>query len=62
MRSLSCPNKEGSLAQKTKSGNIIGHGFYKTKWESVVATKAGSAETHSARIPSHPTIDFNIVK
>ena len=32
MKSLSCPNKECSLARKTRSGNIIGHGFYKTKW------------------------------
>ena len=32
MKNLSCPNKECSLAQKTSSGNIIGHGFYKTKW------------------------------
>jgi transposase-like protein len=32
MRSLSCPNKECQLAGKTNSGNIIGYGFYKTKW------------------------------
>jgi transposase-like protein/IS1 family transposase len=32
MKSLSCPNKECPLAQKTNSRNIIGHGFYKTKW------------------------------
>jgi transposase-like protein len=32
MKSLRCPNKECSLAQKTRSGNIIVHGFYKTKW------------------------------
>jgi transposase-like protein/IS1 family transposase len=32
MKSLSCPNRECPLARKTSSGNIIGHGFYKTKW------------------------------
>ena len=32
MKSLSCPNKECPLARKTSSGNIISHGFYKTKW------------------------------
>ena len=31
MKSLSCPNKECPLARKTRCGNIIGYGFYKTK-------------------------------
>ena len=32
MESLSCPNRECPLAGKAGFGNIIGHGFYKTKW------------------------------
>jgi IS1 family transposase len=32
MKSLSCPNRECLLAGKAGFGNIIGHGFYKTKW------------------------------
>jgi transposase-like protein len=32
MKSLSCPNKNCPPAGKSNSGNIIGHGFYKTKW------------------------------
>jgi transposase-like protein/IS1 family transposase len=32
MKSLSCPNKKCPQAGKPNSGNIIGHGFYKTKW------------------------------
>jgi transposase-like protein/IS1 family transposase len=31
MKSLRCPNAECQLAGETGSGNIIGHGFYKTK-------------------------------
>ncbi len=32
MKSLSCPNRECPLAGKAAFGNIIRHGFYKTKW------------------------------
>jgi len=32
MKSLSCPNRECPLAGIAAFGNIIGHGFYKTKW------------------------------
>jgi transposase-like protein len=32
MMGLSCPNRECPLAGKAGFGNIIGHGFYKTKW------------------------------
>ena len=32
MKSLSCPNRECPLAGKAAFGNLIGHGFYKTKW------------------------------
>ena len=32
MESLSCPNRECPLAGKAGFGNIINHGFYKTKW------------------------------
>src|SRR5437867_7597547 len=30
MKSLSCPNRQCPLARKASSGNIIGHGFYRT--------------------------------
>src|SRR2546425_11458457 len=30
MKSLSCPNRRCPLARKASSGNIIGHGFYRT--------------------------------
>jgi transposase-like protein/IS1 family transposase len=32
MKGLKCPNRECRVAGKTSSENIIGHGFYKTKW------------------------------
>jgi transposase-like protein/IS1 family transposase len=32
MKSLCCPNKACPQAQKASAGNIIRHGFYKTKW------------------------------
>ena len=32
MKSLSCPNSHCPLARKASSGNIIGHGFYKTRY------------------------------
>jgi IS1 family transposase len=32
MKSLSCPNREYPLEGKASFGNIIGHGFYKTKF------------------------------
>src|SRR5206468_44849 len=30
MKSLSCPNRQCPLGRKASSGNIIGHGFYRT--------------------------------
>ena len=32
MKSLSCPNRQCPMARKASSGNIIGHGFYRTNW------------------------------
>jgi len=32
MNSLRRPNRQCPLARKTSSGNIIGHGFYQTRW------------------------------
>jgi transposase-like protein/IS1 family transposase len=32
MKSLSCPNKQCLLFRNAGAGNIIGHGFNKTKW------------------------------
>jgi hypothetical protein len=47
MKNLSRPNKECSLAQKTSSGNIIGHGSFKAKWVFPIAMPEKQFSWHS---------------
>ena len=57
MKSLSCPNRQGSLLGRADTGAIILQGFYKTSWENrhgEVTLDAGSTrhpeKTQDARI------------
>jgi hypothetical protein len=61
MKSLSCPNRHCHPSGKGDVGAIIRHGFYKTRWESIVATSARLVERRSAQQPRHLIIDSNTV-